>query len=128
MRIGPGYSNEHFFEITSVNGDTVVPRFDKKYECDASIDGSSEGALYKTHLTEDSVLWYWRKPLCRQVPLYFEKKVQKGAFEAYKYILRENAYDRMDNLTSDCYKGFNEILPNGLSDVSKCFYGKFTAY
>lgn len=92
-------------------------------ECNASIVGSTEGALYKTHLNEESVLWYWRKALCRQVPLYFEKKLQKGSFEAYKYVLRENVYDRMDNLTEDCYSGAFEMLPNGLSDLSKCFYG-----
>lgn len=107
-----------------MNGDTVVPRFDlSRGECNASIIGSTEGALYKTHLTEKSVLWYWRKSLCRQVPLYFEKKVQKGSFEAYKYILHENVYDRSANLDEDCYKGFYDILPDGLSDLSKCFFG-----
>lgn len=70
------------------------------------------------------MLWYWRKPLCRQVPLYFEKKVQKGPFEAYKYILREDVYDRI-NETEDCYRGFFETeLPSGVSDLSKCFYGE----
>lgn len=108
-----------------MNGDTVVPGFNTaRGECNASIIGSTEGALYKTHLTERSVLWYWRKALCRQVPLYFEKKLWKGKFEAYKYVLQENVYDRLENLDSDCYKGFDQVLPNGLSDVSKCFYGK----
>lgn len=125
VRIGPGYDNTNFFTITTVNGGPVVPGFDVEHsECNASIVGSTEGALYKTRLTEESVLWYWRKPLCRQVPLYFEEKVQKGPFEAYKYVLRENAYDRYENLTHDCFKGFNTRLPNGLSDVSKCFFGR----
>lgn len=108
-----------------MNGDSVVPGFNlANGDCNASIIGSTEGAFYKNQLTEESVLWYWRKPLCRQVPLYYEKRVQKGPFEAYKYILRENVYDRMENETADCYKGFYQTLPNGLSDVSKCFYGK----
>lgn len=107
-----------------MNGGSVVPGFDlSSGECNASIVGSTEGALYKTHLTEQSVLWYWRKPLCRQVPLYYERRVQKGPFETYKYVLRENVYDRMENETADCYKGFFQILPDGFSDVSKCFYG-----
>lgn len=101
-----------------------MPGFDESHsECNASIVGSTEGALYKNHLTEDSVLWYWRKSLCRQVPLYFDKKVQKGPFECLKYVLRENVYDRMENETQDCYKGFFQKLPNGFSDLSKCFYG-----
>lgn len=108
-----------------MNGDTVVPGFHlERGECNASIVGSTEGAFYKNQLNENSVLWYWRKPLCRQVPLYYEKKVQKGPFEANKYILREDVYDRIENETADCYKGFIQTLPDGLSDVSKCFFGK----
>lgn len=103
-----------------MNGNSQVPGFNG---CNASIVGSTEGALYKNELTEDSVLWYWRKPLCRQVPLYFEKKLKKGPFNAYKYVLRENVYDRSENLTEDCFRGFFQLLPNGFSDVSRCFYG-----
>lgn len=104
----------------------MVPGFNPEYgDCNASIVGSTEGALYNTHLTKNSVIWYWRKSLCRQVPLHFEKEVQKGAFLAYKYELRENVFDRTSNLTTDCFKGFYEVLPDGLSDVSKCFFGRF---
>lgn len=110
-----------------MNGNTVVPGFyTEEGDCNASIVGSTEGALYNTHLTKDSVIWYWRRALCRQVPLHFEKDVQKGAFAAFEYELRENVYDRTENLTADCFKGFRDILPDGLSDVSKCFYGKFS--
>lgn len=123
VRVGPNYSYDHFFEITSVNGGETVPGFDlSRGECNASVVGSTEGALYKNHLTENSVLWYWRKPLCRQVPLHYEKKVQKGPFDCLKFVLREDVYDRMENQTNDCYKGFFQTLPDGLSDVSKCFY------
>lgn len=86
--------------------------------------GSSEGALYKTNLTEKTVMWYWRKALCRQVPLYFEKKIQKGPFLANKYVLLENVYDRLNESDNDCYKGNKQNLPNGLSDLSKCYYGE----
>lgn len=104
----------------------MVPGFNvQQGECNASIVGSTEGALYNNRLTEDSVLWYWRKSLCRQVPLYFEKKVEKDPFHAYKFILRENVYDRFENENEDCYKGSFQRLPDGLSDVSKCFYGNF---
>lgn len=124
VRIGPEYSGKHFFEITSVNGAPFVPGFDVAYgDCNATVVGSSEGALYKTNLTEHSVMWYWRKALCRQVPLYFEKKVQKGSFLANKYVLLENVYDRFNDSESDCYKGREKELPDGLSDLSKCYFG-----
>lgn len=108
-----------------MNGDTVVPGFNTEYgDCNATIVGSTEGAIYNTHLTNESVIWYWRKALCRMVPLHFQKTVQKGAFLAYKYQLKVDVYDRTPNLTADCYKGFYELLPNGLSDLSKCYFGK----
>lgn len=125
VRIGPRYTGNEFFEITTVNGNSAVPGFNTDYgDCNTSVVGSSEGALYKTNLNEKSVLWYWRKALCRQVPLYFEKRVQKGPFEGLKYVLRENVYDRFENLDNDCYKGMRELLPDGLSDLSKCYYSK----
>lgn len=125
VRIGPENGFDHFFEITSVNGQSTVPGFNvAKGECNASIVGSTEGALYKNRLDEHSVLWYWRKPLCRKVPLYFEKTVEKGPFHANKYILLENVYDRFENENEDCYKGPTQRLPDGISDVSKCFFGK----
>lgn len=109
-----------------MNGIPTVPGFNVgNGDCNASVVGSSEGALYKTNLTENSVMWYWRKALCRQVPLYFEEKVQKGPFLANKYVLLENVYDRFEDIESDCYKG-SQTLPDGLSDLSKCYYGRWT--
>lgn len=102
-----------------------MPGFNLEYgDCNASIIGASEGAQWKTNLNEASVMWYWRKALCRQVPLYFEKTVQKGLFTGYKYVLLENVYDRLNDTDVDCYKGSAQILPDGLSDLSKCYFGK----
>lgn len=112
-----------------MNGDTVVPGFKLQYgDCNASIIGSSEGAQWKTNLNEASVMWYWRKALCRQVPLYFEKTVPKGIFTGYKYVLLENVYDRSNDSETDCYKGPAQTLPDGLSDLSKCYYGKINLF
>lgn len=125
VRIGPKYVNEQFFGMTSINGAPTVPRFDlSRGDCDASIVNASEGALYNSQLTHDSVLWYWRKALCRKAPLHFTQEVQKGWLRAYEYVLRPNVYDRFNDTEKDCYKGFMQTLPDGLTDVSKCYYGK----
>lgn len=127
VRIGPKYVDNQFFNLASINGATTVPRFDlERGDCDATIENATEGAQYNSLLTHESVLWYWRKALCRQVPLYFTEEVQRGALLAYKYDLRPNAYDRLNDSTKDCYKGFFGQLPNGLTDVSKCYYGKLS--
>lgn len=124
--IGPKYVNEQFFSMATINGASTVPRFDvSRGDCDATITNSSEGALYNSRLTHDSVLWYWRKALCRRAPLHFSEEVQMGPLLAYKYVLRPNVYDRLNDTEKDCYKGFLQHLPDGLTDVSKCYYGEW---
>lgn len=81
---------------------------------------------YPQYLTKQTILWYWRKTLCRIAPLHFEQEIQKGPLKGYKYVLRDNVFDRFENKTADCYKGAN--LPDGLTDVSKCFFGNFFLY
>jgi hypothetical protein len=124
VNIGAKFGNEDFFKINTWNYRSTVPRFHpEKGDCDASIKGSNEGALYPQMLTKNSVLSYWRKTLCRAVPLYFDSEVQIGKLLGYKFRLREDVYDRFKNVTADCYKGSN--LPDGLSDLSKCFFGLY---
>lgn len=123
--IGPKHENNEFFNIATINGSTNVPGFNtRRGDCSASIVNSTEGALYNTKLTHSSVLWYWRKALCRQVPLYFAEEIQKDSLLTYKYELQPNVYDRLNNTEEeDCFKGVFHPLPDGLTDVSRCFYG-----
>lgn len=124
VKIGLRHGNENFFKINTWNERTTVPRFHPEHgDCDANIQGSSEGALYPQLITKETVLWYWRKTLCRSVPLYFDREVQLGKLRAFKFVLRDDVYDRFENLTADCYKGDN--LADGFSDVSKCFFGEY---
>lgn len=124
IRIGPQNNNPDFFKINTVNGITTVPGFHvDRGDCDATIINSTEGVSYGQHVTQDTVVWYWRRTLCRPIPLYFTKEVKMGSLKAYRYELRVDAYDRSPNSSADCYKGFVDELPSGLSDVSKCFFG-----
>lgn len=79
--------------------------------------------MYRQRLTKDSELKFWRKALCRTVSLHFEKEVKIDKLSTYKYILDADMYDRKANNATDCYKGVYKYLPNGLTDVSKCYYG-----
>lgn len=103
-------------------------RFHKdRGDCDASIVNSTEGALYGQGVTKETVIHYFRRTLCRTIPLYFESELQVGHLKAYKYGLKADAYDRTENSSLDCFKGFNSKnpLPNGLSDMSKCYFGNY---
>lgn len=46
--------------------------------------------------------------------------MEKYGVNAYKFVLPNNTYDRSE--PNDCYAS-NPVLADGLSDVSKCFYG-----
>ena len=46
----------------------------------------------------------------------FQKEVMKDDLTAYKYVLGPNVYDRLNNLTGDCYKGMiKDVVLPGLS-------------
>uniref|UniRef100_A0A182QYU6 Scavenger receptor class B n=1 Tax=Anopheles farauti TaxID=69004 RepID=A0A182QYU6_9DIPT len=121
VRHGKRYGNEQFFMMNSYEYEPTVPGFRlANGDCFASIQNSSEGATYPQNLDERSVLIYWRKTLCRAVPLYFDKRVRRGPLTGYKYVLPDDSYDRLPNSTADCYKGQYGLLEDGMTDTSKC--------
>lgn len=124
VRHGLQHGDDQFFMINSYRNRPTVPGFiPENGDCFASIVNSSEGALYQQNLDENSIIIYWRRTLCRAVPLYFERKVQRGPLLGYEYVLPDNSYDRLMNGTEDCYKGQNSFLENGMTDMSKCYNG-----
>jgi len=122
VNVGVRHGTENFFKINTWNDRATVPRFYPEHgDCNAVLVNSSEGASYPLFSTHESVLWYWRKSLCRAVPLHFDSEVPIGNLNGFKYVLRDDVFDRYENKTADCYRGSD--LPDGLSDVSKCFFG-----
>lgn len=123
--MGPKYDSSEFFHLLSYNYRTTVPGFKlENRDCNASVLGATEGAVYPEYLSKNSTLLYWRKTLCRAAPLYFEEEVQKGPLLGYKFVLKNNVYDHRDETKIDCYKGLSHTLPDGLSDLSKCFHSR----
>ncbi|XP_053686455.1 scavenger receptor class B member 1-like [Sabethes cyaneus] len=121
IRHGKLYGNEQFFMINTYRNRPTVPGFiPENGDCFASILNASEGASYQQNLNENSVLIYWRRTLCRAVPLYFDKKVHRGPLVGYKFVLPDDSYDRLPNTSADCYKGQSDSLENGMTDMSKC--------
>ncbi|XP_050097024.1 scavenger receptor class B member 1 [Anopheles aquasalis] len=123
VRYGRHYGNEQFFMMNTYEYEPTVPGFSlARGDCFASIVNSSEGATYSQNLKEESVLIYWRKTLCRAVPLYFDGRVQRGPLMGYKYSLPDSSYDRLANSTADCFKGQYGPLEDGSTDISKCYH------
>ncbi|KFB41581.1 AGAP004847-PA-like protein [Anopheles sinensis] len=118
---GKRHGHQRFFAMHTYEYEPTVPGFSlARGDCFASIVNSSEGATYQQNLDERSVLIYWRKTLCRAVPLYFNRRVPKGSLTGYKYVLPDSSYDRLPNSTADCYKGQYGLLEDGMTDTSKC--------
>lgn len=60
------------------------------------------------------------------IPLYFDGLNEVQGMEVFEYALRPaEVYKRKANLSEDCGKGSDpyHILPDGLADLSKCYYG-----
>lgn len=126
VRVGTANSGTEFFRINTVNGLSTVNGYSlDKGDCDASIVNSTEGVVYGQRIQRSTVVNYWRRSLCRMVPLFYEKDLRVGQIDAYKFTLLNNTYDRCENVTADCWKQWRneKPMPNGLSDLSKCFYG-----
>lgn len=126
--MGPKYTYNEFFHLMSYNYRTTVPGFKLEHgDCNASILGATEGAIYPGLLAKDTVLLYWRKTLCRTAPLYFEEEVQRGPLLGYKYVLHNDVYDRSnESSVKDCYEGPSKTLPDGLTDLSRCFNSEYS--
>ncbi|XP_055921502.1 scavenger receptor class B member 1-like [Eupeodes corollae] len=125
VRIGPKYNAQEFFSINTFGyRPTVYDYRPGRGDCYADLMNSTEGAIYPNQVSKDVILWYWRKSVCRPIPLHYQNEVQVGHLKGYKYVTHVDWYDREKNLTTDCYKGFmKKPLPDGLSDVSKCYSG-----
>lgn len=125
VKIGTKYGNRQFFMINTLNGRQTVPGYrPDKGECNAPVQNATEGVMYPQYLTNESEIWIWRRPICRIVPLQFDKELTHESIDALKFILPEDAYDSVNDPEPGCFRGPNGFnFPDGLSDVSKCYYG-----
>uniref|UniRef100_A0A1B0DID4 Uncharacterized protein n=1 Tax=Phlebotomus papatasi TaxID=29031 RepID=A0A1B0DID4_PHLPP len=125
VKIGTAHGHEHFFEMNLYNDRPTVPGFRPEIgECYATIENSTEGLFYPQRLTDESVLMYWRKTICRPSYLYYTEDVTVNGVTGKKYVLPDSTYDRTQPLEEDCYRGEDGAeYPDGLSDASKCYHG-----
>ncbi|CAB3233775.1 unnamed protein product [Arctia plantaginis] len=119
VKIGPQWGHEEFFQINRFRGVPQLPGFDPD-TCPDRIFGSTEGVMYAQRLTKQAVLQYWRKTVCKLMPLYFDSELTIDNVPLYRYNLSESAFDRITNRT-DCYDS-EPSLPAGISDASKCYF------
>lgn len=119
VKIGPQWGHGNFFQIDRFRGEPQLPEYNPD-ECPDRIFGSTEGVMYQQHLAKEDIVLYWRKSVCKIMPLYFDDELVVDSVPVYRYNLSESVYDRVRNRT-DCYDT-EPSLPDGLSDGSKCYF------
>ncbi|XP_075988849.1 scavenger receptor class B member 1-like isoform X2 [Anticarsia gemmatalis] len=119
VKIGQQWGHKEFFQIDRFRGQPQLPGFDAE-ECPDRIFGSTEGVMYAQRLTKQDVLLYWRKTVCKLMPLYFDSELTRDSVPLYRYNLSESVFERVTNET-DCYDT-SPPLHRGLSDASKCYF------
>lgn len=73
-------------------------------------------------MTNETVINYFRKSICQVIPLTYNKATELHGLKVFEYELLPKVLKRKENLTTDCTRGQEEILPDGLSDMSRCYY------
>ncbi|KAJ2943382.1 hypothetical protein O0L34_g12193 [Tuta absoluta] len=119
VKIGQQFGHRDFFRIETFRGQPQIPGYDPE-QCPDRITGSTEGVMYHQHITKEDILLYWRKTVCKLMPLYYDSEMVMESIPVWRYNLSETVFERVKNGT-DCYDTIPS-LPSGLSDGSKCYY------
>ncbi|KAK4878127.1 hypothetical protein RN001_010633 [Aquatica leii] len=118
VKIGTTYGSQNFFLIDKFDGSDYFPNFDNA--CKSKLVNATEGVAYPQFLTKETTLHYWRQTICKVVDLNYKREVYVNGVKAYLYLLNSTIFNRVGRI-HDCHSG-NPPLPNGLSDVSKCYF------
>ncbi|CAG9815054.1 unnamed protein product [Phaedon cochleariae] len=117
--IGPTYEERKFFLIDKYDGSEFLPN--RGGNCKDEVRGATEGVLYPQKSSKTDVLRYFRKTLCRNVNLVYTNEVEKYGVTGYRYEVPADFFNRTFPEEDDCYKS-TPTLPDGLSDLSPCYY------
>ncbi|CAH2101746.1 unnamed protein product [Euphydryas editha] len=108
--------------IDTYRGSTDLPHWDGKH-C-SNVQYASDGTKFRGAVSRNQSILFYRKSLCRAAPLIpIEEGVRHG-FKAYKYMFPEHMLDNGKNIEENkCFCRYGNCLPEGLIDVTDCYYG-----
>ncbi|XP_060534329.1 scavenger receptor class B member 1-like isoform X2 [Cylas formicarius] len=118
--IGSKHGHGKFFTIDRYDGSDNLPNSRK---CENKYENASEGVSYPQYLSKNYTIKYWRKTLCKVAELLYNDEQYLYGVKAFRYVLDPFTYNRTQPSHKDCYKGVGDPLPNGLADVSSCYFG-----
>ncbi|CAG9767860.1 unnamed protein product [Ceutorhynchus assimilis] len=122
LLIGKKNGDAKFFTIDTYDGSPYLPHFSDP-KCQLKFRNASEGIGYPQMLTKDANLTYWRKTLCKQADIRYERDERKFGINGYRFKLMPYTFYREGwEGNDDCFAG-DPTLPNGIADVSPCYWG-----
>ncbi|CAH0712826.1 unnamed protein product, partial [Brenthis ino] len=108
--------------IDTYRGSTDLPQWDGKH-C-SNVQYASDGTKFKGEVKKNETIIFYRKSLCRAAPLIPVGEGVKNGITGYKYTFPEHMLDNGKIIKENkCFCRHGNCLPEGLIDVTDCYYG-----
>ncbi|XP_050664665.1 scavenger receptor class B member 1-like isoform X2 [Leptidea sinapis] len=108
--------------IDTYRGSTELSQWQEKH-C-SNVHLASDGAKFRSGLSKNDSLLFFRKSMCRAAPLYPVKDGVKNGLEGRLYTFPEHMLDNGKYIKENkCFCRNGKCLPEGLLDVTDCYYG-----
>ncbi|XP_013146636.1 PREDICTED: scavenger receptor class B member 1-like isoform X2 [Papilio polytes] len=108
--------------IATYRGAARLPQW--RGEHCAGVRGASDGTKFQSGVSANQTILFYRKSLCRAAPLIPVAEGTKGGLKGYMYTFPEHMLDNGKNIEENkCFCRNGKCLPEGLIDVTDCYYG-----
>ncbi|CAH1403132.1 unnamed protein product [Nezara viridula] len=88
-----------------------------------NVSYASDGTKFPSRITKDQELLFFRRSLCRSMPLVRVGEEVVSGMHAYRYNFKKNALDNGEvDPKNKCFCK-NKCFPRGIFDVQDCYYG-----
>ncbi|KAF2893100.1 hypothetical protein ILUMI_13073 [Ignelater luminosus] len=96
----------------------------KNTDCN-TLEGAFMGTIFPRNIPKNSTFRLYRRAFCRTIPIVHDgNRLSKDGFEGYVYKPKKNFLASKEvNPNNDCFCKNDECLPDGLGDMSPCYYG-----
>ncbi|XP_013176595.1 PREDICTED: scavenger receptor class B member 1-like isoform X1 [Papilio xuthus] len=108
--------------IDTYRGSTQLPQWEDRH-C-SNVQFASDGTKFKSGVSHNQSILFYRKSLCRAAPLIPVGEGVRGGLKGFMYTFPEHMLDNGKNIKENkCFCRKGKCLPEGLIDVTDCYYG-----
>nr|QRG28739.1 scavenger receptor class B member 1 [Antheraea pernyi] len=108
--------------VDTYRGSTDLPHWQGKH-C-SNVQNASDGTKFQGGVGRNDTILFYRKSLCRSATLRPVEEGVKSGMSAYRYTFSEHMLDNGKYLEENkCFCREGVCLPDGLIDVTDCYYG-----